>query len=230
MLSECDQFDGYVGGWLDEFATAAFERHLSVCPTCRSELQTQQRVNTLLEAARDQLEPVPTELVGRINARLEAQSHGRFVVRLGLSVLGAAAAIAILFVLPSSPPSKPSEPRTPFPESFAKRRAALDELAMFVARANRKPPTETTIWLRPVVIPAPAPHGPCRRISPGSISNPETAAESSDLDAVRITRGPPPYRARAIASRPSLGLRRWRGGTMQKPNPSRVDSREPNEL
>ena len=230
MQSECDQFDAYVGGWLDEFATAAFERHLSVCPTCRSELQTQHRVDALLEAARDQLEPIPTELVRRTSARLEAQSHGRIVVRLGLSVLGAAAAIAILFMLPSSPTPKPSKPRAPFPESFARRRAALDELVTFVARANRKPPTETTIWLRPVSMPAQDPLEPRRRVRPRSISHPETAAESSDLDAIEITRGPPPYRARAVASRPSLGLRRWLGSTIQKPNPSRVDSRGPNEL
>jgi anti-sigma factor RsiW len=230
MRSECSQFDDYVGGWMDEPTTAAFERHLSVCSACRSELQTQRRVDALLVAARDQLDPIPTELVRRVRGRLDAQSHGRAVVRLGLSVLGAAAAIAILFVLPSSPIPKPAEPRSPFPESFARRRVALDELAMLVARGNRKSPTETTVWLRPVSMPAPGPHGPSRRVGPRSIWNPETAAEAFDLDAIEITRGLPPYRARAVASRLTLGIRRWRGSAVQEPNPSRVDSREPNEL
>lgn len=58
----------YVGGELDETSRADFERHLSVCASCRAYLQSYRETMELTRAlaTEDAVEDVPEELVKTI--------------------------------------------------------------------------------------------------------------------------------------------------------------------
>ena len=61
----------YVDGALDETAKHEFERHLSVCPSCRNYLESYRTTMSLAKVSitDDPLDDVPDELVERILSR-----------------------------------------------------------------------------------------------------------------------------------------------------------------
>ena len=63
----------YVDGTLDAAAREEFERHLNVCPTCRSYLETYRKTmllaRTLLDTE-DEVVDVPEELIQTILSRI----------------------------------------------------------------------------------------------------------------------------------------------------------------
>lgn len=61
----------YVDGALDETARYDFERHLSVCPSCRNYLETYRQTMSLtcIVVTDEPVEDVPEELVAAILAR-----------------------------------------------------------------------------------------------------------------------------------------------------------------
>jgi anti-sigma factor RsiW len=52
MKPNCDQFDEYLGGWLDDDARRAFEGHLADCEACAADLRLQRRIDAVLDNAR----------------------------------------------------------------------------------------------------------------------------------------------------------------------------------
>ena len=93
--SRCDQFDGYLAGWLSDAEVSEFEAHLAGCPACRRQLDQQGRIDSLLAQVAGCLEPDPPHLVDRIEAQIQLLKRRR-TIRLawGLS----AAAVAVLLV------------------------------------------------------------------------------------------------------------------------------------
>jgi anti-sigma factor RsiW len=221
---ECNHLDAYIGGWLFEPERSRFEAHLRQCPRCRAELSVQQRVDALLSAARDRLEPVDPLLVARVEQTLEREAAGRAAAWIWA---GLAAAASVLFLL-SAPfvwrvsvwlpgtsdlrqqPSLAIDQRRAVTEND--QRTAMQQLALFVTGEGPARPAGAHRWVRLVTIPPPPEkprpaHGSPARGRAAKPASPE-AQERKELV---ITRGPPPFNARAVQRPWTLGQRRLGG-------------------
>jgi hypothetical protein len=140
----CTKLDDYLGGWLPKPAQADFEAHLARCAHCRAEVERQRRLDGMLGQVGARLEPVPPELVERIERRLAAAQWRSRATR---AVAGlAAAAVLLLSVLlwPERPatetagpvveaPVSPHEATAPEPPTAPlDPRGASEQLAMLV--------------------------------------------------------------------------------------------------
>ena len=79
-FAQCEHLDAYVGGWLPDEQTIAFEAHLADCAACREEIDQQRRIDRLLCEGTKRLEAVPAELVDRIERQI-AVRHRRRAIR-----------------------------------------------------------------------------------------------------------------------------------------------------
>jgi len=217
----CAHLDAYIGGWLSEEQRFAFEAHLGECLTCAAELSKQECVDRLLAAARTQLEPAPPLLAGRIERQLSSSPPVR-PVRWLWAGLSAAAVLLLGLLLPvaqrhvprlgpvismTEPPGIPTEDRTR--PDMEDRQAALQQLAVLITSRSQRVEMKAHPWLRLATIPAPGEPRSARRRSAAKQKTPEhQPSDIEDGKEVRITRGLPPYNARAILSRRTLGQRK----------------------
>lgn len=223
--AQCEHLDGYIGEWLGASGRQAFEAHLGECSACQGELGRQARLDELLSSARDQLEPVPVSLVRGIEGRLRSAESRRGRYRLGAG-LAAAAVLVLAVTRPlgerwSSREGEVAEVIRRAPLSageraraaFKGRQKALGELAVLITSRSRSVETSAHPWVRVARIDPPMGFGVNRRRSkrrPTIQSG--SSPKASGAEELKITRGLPPFNARNVLSRRTLGERSWRAG------------------
>ena len=107
---ECDNLDDYLAGWLSDNDAAGFEAHLAGCPACRRELDRQRGIDQLLARGAEQLEPIPSSLIDRIEGQIRSLRRRR-AIRWGLGLSAAAAVLlAVGFWCVTQNGSMPLEP------------------------------------------------------------------------------------------------------------------------
>jgi anti-sigma factor RsiW len=201
---ECDHLDAYIGGSLSDAERSRFEAHLARCPDCRAELRLQQHLDALLCKARDRLEPVDPRLVARVERTLEREGTTRAAtwMRAGLA---AAASVAFILGVPfawragtgiTEPPGR-------------REQTAMQQLALFVTGEREAQAAHAHPWVRLVAITPPPerPRSARGTYARSDVVKPATPEARKKKDLV-ITRGPPPFNARAVQRQWTLGQRR----------------------
>jgi hypothetical protein len=218
---ECNHLDAYIGGWLSEPERSRFEAHLRQCPHCRAELSVQQRVDALLSKARDQLEPIDPLLVARVEQRLEREGADRAAAWIRVGLAAAASVVFLLsvpFVWREGPGlagilSLREQPSTAADQqrvvAGTSEQTAMQQLALFVTGEGTARPGDAHPWVRLATIPPPPERPRPARSAParGRATNP-ASPEDREREELVITRGPPPFNARAVQRQWTLGQRR----------------------
>jgi len=221
-VGECENLDAYIGGWLDQSARSAFEAHLRKCPACQGEISRQERIDRLMKEARRHLEPVPPLLMRRIEGRLQVGSAFARPRHWVPACLSAAAILAFALVLPLArrgalqSPGLVEIPDTSATSDTARpllavidRQRALQQLAVLVTSQGRDVTPDAHPRLRLAAIAAPREHGMTHGHREMRRSVPEPRGSGGqDKKELKITRGPPPFSARAVQRRWTLGQRK----------------------
>ena len=93
MNSYCDDLDDFLIGDLDDDKAERFARHLDECATCREAVDQQRWLDAMLQSsARDELEPVPGEIVDSVCVSWKRRRRRQRVVA---GALATAAALAV---------------------------------------------------------------------------------------------------------------------------------------
>ena len=171
-LSECDNLDGYLAGWLSADDRARFTAHLPECPVCRNQAERQKVVDRLLAQGDAPLEPAPNGLIDRIEEQIRRSSRRRRVRLVGglsaaAAVMGCAVWLGIGSPGSQSPPvaeqiaepsprPEPAEPpneKAAAPEEFVQ--VTFDPPSDYIAiPIESAKPGISIIWVYPTVKPS----------------------------------------------------------------------------
>jgi anti-sigma factor (TIGR02949 family) len=132
----CQNLDAYLDGGLSESDQKEFDLHLLTCPHCQREVHLQQRVDSLLANAA-QLEPIPRELVDRVQQRIHSTSQRRRFATIGLTV---AATIVMAIGVWSRWQGNPEPKRVPIVENRQTDGSESDK-----SNLPRKPPKPAVV-------------------------------------------------------------------------------------
>jgi len=177
-VSLCDLIDGFLGKWLTEPERAAFQAHLTGCPSCRQQVEEQDRLHQLLQEAMAQLEPTPPGLMAQIDRQLQRARRRRRTVRWAGGVAAAllCGGLSVWWLQPpkleeqppqplvvDAPAPAPSGPPPPRPVRVTFARPA--EVIAVPRKTDN--PAVTIIWVYPAVqtVPPGSPQ-PSERKSP----------------------------------------------------------------
>jgi anti-sigma factor RsiW len=175
-FAECEHLDAYVGGWLSDDRTVAFEAHLNDCAACREEIRRQRRIDRLLREGTRQLEPIPSALVDRIEGQLGVIRRRRAVGAAGGTACAAALLLGVglwlttagyrtsppLEVAVEKRPSPTADDRQPVPPQQPPAEvqpsteiAMVDASTAIVVPLKTSDPNVSIVWIYPTVKPRP---------------------------------------------------------------------------
>jgi len=171
-VSQCEQLDAYLDGWLSDVEASDFEAHLADCPACGRQLDQQRRIDHLLARGAGQLERMPHGLVDRIELQIRLVGRRRLVRLAGGLSAAAVLLIGLWFVAehfitpegshfvsegPDDPivvqrETEPPTQATSNVESLVRIRPSDPSAAILVSETTENP-NVTIVWFHPTVKP-----------------------------------------------------------------------------